>query len=126
MIPTFTRSYLAGAAILGARIVAFSDVAASQKIAQAAASTDPFLGVSDILGAPLDGMCDVHRDGTVSIELGGTVEAGDPLTSDADGKAIKAVAAAGTTIRVVGFADEPGVSGDIIDAFLSPAILHEA
>lgn len=126
MIPTFTRAYAAGAAIAGYRIVKFSDSAASNTVTQADSNTAPSLGVSDAMGADLGGMCDVHRGGLISVELGGSVNAGDPLTADADGKAIAAVAAAGTTLRIIGFADEPGISGDVIDAFLSPALLHQA
>lgn len=126
MIPTFTRAYAAGAAIAGYRIVKFSDSAASNTVSQADSNTAPSLGVSDAMGADLGGMCDVHRGGLISVELGGSVNTGDPLTADADGKAIAAVAAAGTTLRIIGFADEPGISGDVIDAFLSPALLHQA
>ncbi|AZV77939.1 DUF2190 domain-containing protein [Parasedimentitalea marina] len=126
MIPTFIRAYPAGAAVAGYRIVMFSDAASSNTITQADSNTASSLGVSDAMGSELDGMCDVHRDGLVHVELGGTVAAGDPLTSDGEGKAIAAIAATATTIRIVGFADEPGVTGDVIDAFLSPALLHEA
>ncbi len=124
MIPTFTRAYQAAVAIAGFRIVAFADAANNATIAQASTQTGAFLGVSDRQGADAGGMADVHRDGLGSVELGGTVAAGDPLTADADGKAIVAVAAIGTTKRIVGYADEPGVSGDIIDAFISPGVLH--
>jgi len=126
MIPTFIRAYETSAAVAGCRIVKFSDAASSNKVAQADSTTSASLGVSDAMGADIGGMCDVHRGGLVSVELGGTVTAGAPLTADADGKAIAAVAAAGTTIRVIGLADEPGIAGDVIDAFLSPALLHQA
>ena len=125
MIPTFTRAYEASAAIEAHRIVEFSDVAASRKIAQADSNTSPLMGVSDVIGADLGGMCDVHRGGTVTVKLGGTVSAGDPLTSDASGMAIAAAAAAATTVRIIGYADEPGVSGDLIDVFFSPGVLHQ-
>ncbi|WIY25056.1 capsid cement protein [Parasedimentitalea psychrophila] len=126
MIPTFIRAYETSAAVAGYRIVKFSDAGSSNKIAQADSKTAASLGVSDAMGADTGGMCDVHRAGLVSVELGGTVTAGAPLTSDADGKAIAAVAAAGTTLRIIGFADEPGVAGDVVDALLSPALLHQA
>ena len=45
------------------------------------------------------------------VALGGTVAAGDPLTSDASGKAVKATAAGN---RILGFALVSGASGDII------------
>lgn len=125
MIPTFTRSYEASAAVAGYRIVKFSDAASSSKVAHAAANTDPLMGVSDAMGADIGGMADVHRGGLVSVQLGGAVNAGDPLTSDANGKAIAAAAAVATTVRIIGYADAPGVADDIIDAFLAPGILHQ-
>lgn len=118
----FARAFEASAAIQGRRIVAFSDAAASSKIAQAASATAPAIGVSDALGADLGGMCDVHLAGLVQVELGATVAAGAPLMADANGRAITAVGAAATTRRVIGFATEPGVVGDIIDAWLAPSL----
>ncbi len=120
MIPTFIRAYEASAAVTPNRIVAYSDAAASRKVALAAAATAAIMGVSDRLGADLGGMCDVTRAGLSAVELGGTVAAGDPLTSDATGRAIKAVPASNTAMRIVGWADEPGVVGDIIDAWIDP------
>ena len=107
-------------------MIAYTSQSAWHWYAQADTNIAASLGVSDAMGADLGGMCDVHRDGLISVELGGTVTAGAPLTSDADGKAIAAVAAGGTTLRIIGFADEPGIAGDVIDAFLSPALLHQA
>ena len=126
MIPTFTRSYEASATIAGYSIVAFSDAANGSQVATAASNTASSLGVADSMGAETGGMCDVHRNGSYPVRLGGPVEAGDALTSDASGAAIKAVAAAGTSIRIIGFADAPGIAGDLCDTFLSPGFLHEA
>lgn len=126
MIPTFIRAFEASAAIAGRRIVVFSDAAASSKIAQAAAATTPALGVSEAMGADAGGMCDVVMAGMAPVELGGTVTAGAPLMADADGKAIAATALAATTRRVIGIALQPGVSGDIIDAWLAPSLLDRA
>ncbi|WP_288994756.1 capsid cement protein [uncultured Gemmobacter sp.] len=126
MIPTFIRAFEASAAIAGRRIVAFSDAAASSKIAQAATATAPALGVSEAMGAEAGGMCDVVLAGMAAVDLGGTVTAGAPLMADAEGKAIAASAAAATTRRVVGFAIQPGVAGDIIDIWLAPSLLDRA
>lgn len=126
MIPTLTRSYEASADIEGHRIVAFSAAATGSLIATASNNTASSLGISDSMGADAGGMCDVHRNGFYPVRLGGPVEAGDPLTADASGAAIKAVAAAGTSIRIIGFADAPGIAGDLCEAFLSPGFLHEA
>lgn len=125
MIPTFTKSYEAAAAVAGYQIVKFADAANNNTVVAGAANTDALMGVSDAMGADQGGMLDVHRGGLVSVELGGAVSAGDPLTSDADGKAVAAAAVAGATVRTIGTADEPGVAGDIIDVFFAPALLHE-
>ncbi|MDZ4095470.1 MAG: capsid cement protein [Paracoccaceae bacterium] len=126
MIPSFTKSYEASAAILGNRIVRFSDVAASTRIAMAAVNTDPAIGVSDRLGAEIGDQCDIHVAGLASVELGAAVTAGAPLMSDASGRAIPAIAAAASTRRVIGFAHAPGVIGDIIDVWLAPGLLDRA
>ncbi|RWC58913.1 capsid cement protein [Mesorhizobium sp.] len=123
MIPTFIRSYAASAAIAAFRFVAFSDAANSQTIAQGAAATDPLIGVSDKMGGDVGDMVDVVRGGLASITLGGTVAAGDPLTSDASGKAIKCVAATGVAKRVMAWADQPGVANDIIDCHVAPSVI---
>jgi hypothetical protein len=125
VIPTFIKSYEVSADVEPFRIARFSDAAASQKVAQAAANTDPIIGVFDRMGGKTGRMTDVVRAGLASVRLGGTVQSGDPLTSDANGKAIKAVAAPGQTRRIVGFADQPGVADDIIDAWIAPGLLHE-
>lgn len=125
MIPTFIRSYEASADIAPYRIVKFSDAANSPKVAQGAAATDPLIGVSDKMGGVSGGMTDVVRAGLAGVELGGAVSAGDPLTADADGKAVKCTPTADETHYVVGFADAPGIAGDIIDAFIAPSLLFQ-
>lgn len=122
---TLTKSYAALAAIAGNSLVAFADPANSTAVALATGAGSPLLGSSDRLDTAIDDMCDVNRGGIPQVRLGGTVAAGDPLTSDADGKAIKAVAAAGTTVWIVGYADAPGVADDIVDYLFAPGVLHE-
>lgn len=126
MIPSFTRSYKAASAVEGYRIVTFADAANDNTVETASANTDALMGVSDRLGADADQMLDVHRGGLVSLQLGGAVSAGQPLTSDANGKAVAAAAASGTTVSIVGYADEPGVADDIISVMWAPGLLHEA
>lgn len=128
MIPTFIRAYEISATVRPFRIARFSDVAASQKVAEATANTQPLIGVFDKLAsqAAVGQMVDVHRSGLVSVELGGTVTAGQPLTADAQGRAIAAVAAPATQVRIIGFADQPGVVGDVIDAWIEPSLLDRA
>tara|TARA_R110000868_G_scaffold230335_6_gene483489 strand:+ start:8682 stop:9047 length:366 start_codon:yes stop_codon:yes gene_type:complete len=117
MITTFIRSYEASAVIAAFVIVRFSDVAASSKVATAAANNQPLIGTTGKIGASAAGqMVDVTRGGLNQVQLGGTVNAGDWLTSDANGKAI-----ATTTIghQVIGRAEQPGVAGDVIDYYAS-------
>lgn len=124
MIPTFIRAYEAAAEIAGHRIVRFDSPATANTVATAINGTAPLVGVSDRVGAVAGGMCDVHRAGLVAVQLGGAVAAGDPLTSTPAGTAIKAVPGSGATLNIIGFADQPGSNGDIIDAFLSPGVIR--
>lgn len=126
MTTPLIKSYEASAAIGANRIVVFSDVAASSKVATAAAATTPAIGVSGAMGAALGEMCDVILGGLAQLKLGGTVNAGGPIMSDANGAGIAAVAAAATTRRVVAFALEPGVSGDLIWVNVNPSLLDRA
>ncbi|NTT88497.1 capsid cement protein [Tabrizicola fusiformis] len=126
MIPAFIKAYEASAIIAPRRIVVFSDTAASDKVAMAAAATTPAIGVSGPMGAALGEQCDTVLIGIASLELGGTVTAGAPIMADANGKGIAAAAASATTRRVIGFAMAPGVSGDFIDVMVQPHLLDRA
>ena len=119
MIPNFIRSYEASAAIAPFRIVKFSDAANSSKIATAAGKLERLVGTTGKMGGDTGDMTDVVRGGIGGVELGGPVQAGDKLTSDANGKAI-ATTTAGD--RIVGFAEQPGVADDIIDYFCAPGV----
>ena len=123
MTTPLIKSYEASAAIPANSIVVFSDVSASSKVAPAAAATTPAIGVSGPLATALGGMCDVTLSGLAQVELGGTVTAGAPIMADATGAGIAATATAMTTRRVIGFALEPGVSGDLIWVNVAPSLL---
>lgn len=122
---TLVRSYPASADVAGKRIVKFSDAANSSQVATAGADTDRLCGISDAQGAKAGGMLDVVQGGVTGVKLGGTVSAGDPLTSDDEGKAVKCVAAAGETRAYVGFAQAPGVENDEIPCLFAPGFIHE-
>jgi len=126
MIPTFIRSHEADADIEPCRALVYANPSSDNSVQQATGSTVPFVGTSDTMGADQGDMCDVHRQGLPPVTLGGPVEAGDPLTSNADGKAIKAMPSAGTTVHFFGYADQPGVADDVIDYFAAPGALHQA
>lgn len=120
MIPTFIRAYEAAVAIDGNLIVTYAAPAASNAVTLAGSATVPLVGVSDAMGVGAGKMCDVHRGGLVPVKLGGAVSAGDPITANATGNGIKAAPAAGASMFIIGFADGPGVAGDIIDVFAAP------
>jgi folate-dependent tRNA-U54 methylase TrmFO/GidA len=89
-------------------------------VAQGAAATDALCGVSHNVGAEDGGIVDVIKSDITEIEYGGTVAAGDPLTSDAEGKAIKATVSGS---RVGGYAEVSAVAGDIADMYINLGIL---
>ncbi len=113
--PDFIKSFKSGGVIPPNSMIKFGS---TDGVVEAATSaTDGVIGVSE-LGADAAGdIVDVTMGGVEEVKLGGTVSAGDFLTSDAASKAVSA--AAGN--RVVGFAMESGVIGDIIGAFISPS-----
>lgn len=123
-IPTLIRSYPCSADVAPFRIVKFSDVSATSSIAIAAAATDPLWGVSDAMGGKQGGMADVIVDGFADVQLGAGVSAGQPLTSDANGKAIALVGSAGATRRLIAFAEQPGVTDDIIRVKIARGVLQ--
>ncbi len=112
MKPIVTENFTAGAVVNPCRICKHgsSDGAAIQ----AAAVSDKMFGISDNLGADTSGdRLDIYTEGIVEVEYGGTIARGDDLTSDANGKAVKAAPSAGVNNRIIGTARVSGVSGDI-------------
>lgn len=123
-IPTFIKSFPTSAIVTAKRIVRFSDAANTNKVALASAATDPMLGLSDAMGAPSGGMADIILNGEGEVVLGGTVAAGDKLTSDANGAAVKCVGAAGARREYVAEALAPGVAGDIIPCLVERGVVQ--
>ena len=66
---------------------------ADYAVKAATGATVALVGTTDELGKLSNGRVDVCTGGIPEVALGGTVAAGDPLTSDASGKAVKATAA---------------------------------
>ncbi|MCW5720422.1 MAG: hypothetical protein KIS86_04690 [Devosia sp.] len=119
--PTLTKSYRVASAIAGYLIVAAS---ATDKVVEVANSaTDPLLGAAGSMGAPEGGLVDVDLAGIGEVRIGGDVDFGDPLTSDANGKAVKAVPVAGSVVRIIGFAQADGADGDIAPYLIAPGVL---
>ncbi len=115
---TLTKRYTAGAAIAAYSLV--KPGANDDAILPAAAATDALIGVVEGV-APTSGEgCDVVLCGLAEVALGGTVAAGDPITSNATARAVKAAPPAGVNQRICGFARQSGVAGDVIEVLLAP------
>lgn len=117
-------NFNAGAAVLPYRIIKHG---ASDHVAiQSTGPSDFLIGVSDQLGADAQGdPLDAIRSGIGEVEYGGNVTRGQPLTADADGKAVEAAPAAGTTARCIGHAEVSGVAGDIGSVHIAPHTLTQ-
>ena len=112
------RGRMAEGAVERHRIVK-SGVAAGSCV-KAAAPADKLLGTSDELDHVTGEVVDVALGPLPIVRLGGTVAAGDALTSDANGKA---VATTTTGHRIIGIAETAGVVDDLIPYLRSPGVL---
>ena len=113
------KTYTAEGVIPPYRLVKFGVVDGG--ILVAAAASDKLIGVNDRIPInPIGDRGDIVRMGIAEVEYGGTVAAGDLLTSDASGRAIVATAAAGVNVRIIGIAEVAGVLGDIGSMLIEP------
>lgn len=116
--PLLTKNFIAGAAVTKRRIVKLG--ADDDHVIQGAAVADALIGVAAELDAAADERIDVHIAGAVEVEYGGAVTRGDPITSDATGRAVVAAPVAGVNNSVIGRAMNSGVLGDIGAVLISP------
>lgn len=112
---TFIKSFKADADVGKHRIVGHG--AADNSVAQANGLTATMFGVSDSLGGKSGKVMDVVCAGFATVEYGGTVTRGAPLTSDSTGRAVVATQA---DSRIVGFATKAGVVGDLGTVNIAP------
>jgi hypothetical protein len=121
--PGFYRSYIAESVIPPYTLANFG---LADGTATAANDGTKFLvGATQIVGADAIGdQVDICRDALPEVTYGGVVAKGDPLTSDANGFAIKAAPAPGAKMFIVGYAEVDGVAGDIGYYFASPDIVN--
>lgn len=120
--PILTKTYVAEAAILVNRIVR---AGTTDDFASTATGPTDFLigcieGVSPLLGERVE----VITHGIADVTLGATVARGAPVTSDATGRAVTAAPAAGVNNRIIGFARQSGVVGDIVEIIIAPGVLQ--
>jgi hypothetical protein len=116
--PLFTKNFQSGAAITKYRIVKFG--ADDKTVIPSAAVADFSIGVSTSIDSPINDRVDVIMAGIAEVEYGGAVTRGALLTTDASGRAVVAAPAAAANNRIIGYAMESGVLGDIGSVFLSP------
>ena len=88
---------------------------------QATAPTHALIGTSDELGKQPNGTVDVAMSDIPEVESGAAIAVGDPLTADAEGRAVKATAT-GQHIIGLAFAAASG-AGEIIDYIYSPGLM---
>lgn len=116
------KEYVAEAAISAYRIVkpgSTDDFATT-----AAAATDSLIGVVEGVAPALGERCAVVMAGLADVTAGGTVTRGAPLTSDATGRAVVAAPAAGSNVRLIGFARQSAVVGDVFEIVVSPGLMQ--
>lgn len=114
MVKTFTATSL----VEKRRIVAFG---AASGLAQQALPGANLLGVSGVRGAQPGTPLDVYLSDVHGVECGGALEAGDYVTADAQGRAIKAEPAVGATMQVIGRTlDGCDAAGAICDILIQP------
>lgn len=112
------RSFVASAAVEGYRIVKPDG---SGGVVKAAAATDLLLGTSATKeDCAIGGVLNLALGPLPQVRLGGTLLAGEPITSDANAKGIKATA---TGHRYIGFAEVGGVADDVITYIRAPGVL---
>lgn len=120
--PTSIKSYVASGAVTRRRIVMFG--AADNLVSLANSATALSIGISTEIDALSGEPCDVVREGLADVEYGGAVTRGQPLTSDATGRAVVAAPAAGANVRLIGIAEVSGVLGDIGTCFVAPSVMQ--
>lgn len=107
------------------RIVTLDPADTTGKTVVQASDVDvPLYGVADSLGGADGGRADIQTHGHVVVEYGDTVAINDPLTSDADGKAIPAPGSI-ATVHIVGWANSSGTAGELGHVRLAPARLAQ-
>lgn len=119
--PILTKSFPAVAAIAGYLIAAASGT--GKGVRAATGPTDSLIAAVDEMGAKDGGMADIDVAGISSVRFGDDVDFNDPLTSDANGCAVKAEPVAGQIVRIIGFAMCEASANDVGTYWVAPGIL---
>lgn len=122
--PIHYDNFSFGGTVGGYRIVKHGS--GDDTVVQASAATDFVIGISDSPGGVSGEGGDVCRVGIHPLTYGGSVTRGAALMSDSEGRGITATASAGVNIRIIGFAEVSGVSGDTGSCFIAPGFFQGA
>lgn len=88
--------------------------------ALATASTDKLIGISENVQVAAGQCVDVILDDTANVTAGGTIAAGDWITSNASSQAVTAAPASGVNAQVIGKALTSAVAGDVFPILIAP------
>ncbi len=121
----FVKTFVAAAALSHRMLVVFTTN--DGEVNAAAAATGKIAGVVDQPGGAKSGeRVDVVLFGPAEVVAGGTIAAGDFITSDADGNAVAAAPATGVNNVVAGRSLTKAVEDDIVKVFINPGSLQGA
>lgn len=115
--PILTKNVVAGAAITGKRLLKLGS--ADDTLIQAVDDAAPILGAAQY-DAASGKHVDVDMMGLVTVVAGGTVTRGDPVTADANGKAVSSAPGAGVNAWIAGIAMASAVADDEFEILLAP------
>lgn len=116
------KSFVAQAAVAGNLIL--KPGTADFTVVPAAGPTDLLLGTSDSLDKAIGEMVDLDLRPIDEVRLGGAVTRGQPITSNAAGKGVVPAPAAGSNVRIIGFALKSGVAEDVIPYLRAPGVMQ--
>ena len=117
------KNYQATGAI-GARLIVIANADGTVSVAGAGGAATALFGVNAELDLANGDYGDIVKAGIADVVFGGVVAAGDPITSDANGAAVKAAPAAGTNVRIIGFAEVAAAAGDIAQILIAPGVMQ--
>lgn len=116
--PGFKPTALSASADQTGNQYKFVKISGSLTVTVCAAITDQIFGV--LQDEPLSGeAAEIVSTGITKVVAGGTITAGDPIGTDANGKAVKVTVGTDTTKYAVGYALDSAVSGDIVPIFIN-------
>lgn len=109
---------------IGAHRIVIANADGTISIAGAGGAATALFGVNAELDLADGEYGDIVKVGIADVVFGGNVAAGDPITSDANGAAVKAAPAAGANVRIIGFAEVAGAAGDLAQILIAPGVMQ--